>query len=131
MNSGARVFRLARFPDSRGVLTVAERQSLPFTPARFFMISDVPAGALRGGHAHKSCHELIVAVSGSFKLTVVDRNGRDEIVLAAPDVAVHVPPGVWLEQTEFAPSTSVLVLASHEYDPNDYIRSLDELLQTG
>lgn len=130
MNTQARMVRLPQFVDTRGVLTVAEGPSLPFHANRFFTISEAPPGALRGGHAHRRCHELIVAVHGSFKLTLIDRRGRDEIVLSTPDVAVHVPPMVWLEQSEFAAHTVVFVLASDPYDPADYIRSLDELITT-
>jgi UDP-2-acetamido-3-amino-2,3-dideoxy-glucuronate N-acetyltransferase len=130
MNSSARLLDLPRFTDSRGHLTVAEGASLPFEPVRFFLISDVPAGMVRGQHAHRQCHQLVVVTRGACRLTLIDRQGRDDLVLTSSNVAVHIPPLVWGAQSEFTPDAVVLVLASDRYDPDDYIHSLDDLLST-
>ena len=128
MNTKARVLQLPQFSDSRGTLTVGEVSTLPFQPVRFFVIGDVPAGAVRGRHAHKACHQLVVVARGACKLTLIDQHGRDEFTLSSAEIAVHIPPLTWGEQSEFTPGAVVLVLASDPYDANDYIRSLDELL---
>ncbi len=128
MRTSARIVQLPTFSDARGMLSVGELgAALPFEPKRFFLVCDVPATAVRGAHAHKHCHQFVIVPRGSCRLTLIDTNGRDDIMLSSPAVGVHIPPMVWGEQSDFAPDTVVLVLASDRYDAGDYIRSLDEL----
>lgn len=101
---------------------------MPFQPVRFFLIRDVPPAAVRGGHAHRKCHQLVVVPTGSCQVTLIDPYGRDDIMLDSPAFGIHIPPMVWGEFGAFASDTVVLVLASDRYDPSDYIFSLDELL---
>ena len=132
MNTTARVVPIEQFSDDRGTLSVGQTGgTLPFTPVRFFLISDVPLGAARGRHAHRACHQFLIVVRGSCRVVLTDRNGRDDLTLSSPAVGVHIPPLVWGELSDFSPDTVVLVLASHPYDASDYIRSLDELSGRG
>jgi UDP-2-acetamido-3-amino-2,3-dideoxy-glucuronate N-acetyltransferase len=128
MNTKARLLDLPQFRDSRGILTVGDADVLPFQPVRFFVISGVPGGAVRGRHAHKSCHQLVVMVQGTCKLTLIDQHGRDELTVSSGQAAVYIPPMIWGEQSDFSPDAAVLVLASDPYDAGDYIRSVEELL---
>jgi hypothetical protein len=53
--------------DRKGNLSVIEaNNTVPFDIKRVYYLYDVPAGAERGGHAHKDVYQLIVAASGSF-----------------------------------------------------------------
>ena len=132
MNTRASVVPIEQFSDDRGTLSVGQTGgTLPFTPVRFFIISDVPPGATRGRHAHRQCHQFLIVVSGSCRLALTDQHGRDDLTLSSPATGIHIPPMTWGELSEFAPDTVVLVLASHPYDVGDYIRSLDELTGSG
>ena len=127
MNTTAQLVHFQSLPDARGLLGVGEVGAhLPFTPVRFFAIRDVPPDAARGSHAHRQCEQLVIVLSGSCRLTLIDAQGRDELTLDSPLQGLYVPPMVWLEQSAFTAGTVVLVLASHGYDASDYIRSMAE-----
>lgn len=56
--------------DRRGTLSVVGAGGYaPFDIRRAYYLYDVPGGESRGGHSHKTLHELIVAASGSFTVT--------------------------------------------------------------
>lgn len=120
--------RLPSFFDERGTLIVAETgESLPFSGARYFLIRDVPPGAVRARHAQRHGRELLSSVAGGC--TVEARWGDDRAVhrLADPATALYVPPRVWIECREFTDDAVLLVLCSEPYDPRDQISDFDEL----
>ena len=124
---GVRVIRLGTNDDPRGRLTVGEvGQQLPFTPARYFTVSQVPQGEVRGEHAHRECHQFLVSVNGSCSVIVESRGKRAEILLDTPEFGLHIPPMVWGIQHKYSPDAVLLVLASHAYDTTDYFRDYDE-----
>lgn len=96
--------------------------NMPFGIKRLFYIYDIPAGKDRGAHAHRSCHQVIIAVSGSFEIELDDGNTRRTVVLNRPFYGVHIPPGIWAAEKGFSAGSVCLVLASHTYDEHDYIR---------
>jgi UDP-2-acetamido-3-amino-2,3-dideoxy-glucuronate N-acetyltransferase len=121
---------LPRFADMRGNLMAAEfARDLPFVPKRCFVVFDVPNQEVRGEHAHKQCHQLLVCVAGSVAVMVDDGRSRAEFILERPDAGVHVPPMVWARQYRYSPGAVLLVLASEPYDAQDYIRSYEEFLR--
>jgi dTDP-4-dehydrorhamnose 3,5-epimerase-like enzyme len=123
------VYELPNVVDSRGSLTFCEfAQHLPFEPRRLFYITGVPEGVGRGGHAHRECHQLWVCLQGSMQLEVFNGTGRASYRLDDPCRGYFVPAGVWTDLTAFEPGTVLLCLASHPYDPSDYIRDRDEYL---
>lgn len=78
---------------------------------------------MRGGHANRTCHRLVVALSGSFQVYAIAANGLSEsILLNRPWIAVEIAALTWLELREFSSGAACLVLASEEYDAADYIR---------
>jgi acetyltransferase-like isoleucine patch superfamily enzyme/dTDP-4-dehydrorhamnose 3,5-epimerase-like enzyme len=116
--------------DLRGNLTAREvGKGLPFPPKRYFIISDVPSKEVRGEHAHKNCHQLLVSLSGSVACMVDDGTNRAEYLLDTPEKALYIPPMIWGTQYKYSKDCVLLVLASHEYDPEDYIREYDTFLQ--
>jgi dTDP-4-dehydrorhamnose 3,5-epimerase-like enzyme len=124
-----RLVRLPSFADPRGLLSVAELGgSLPFAAARYFLIRDVPAGAVRARHAQRHGHELLSCVAGAC--TVEARWGEERAThrLADPASALYLPPGVWVECREFTAAARLLVLCSDPYDPDDQVPDLNELL---
>lgn len=118
--------RIPRHDDQRGTLCFAEWHHLPFVPKRVFWISGIPAGALRGGHSHSTCAEVVFAVSGSFDMTVDTGRQRQTFHMDSPDTGIYIGPNVWCELSGFAPGTACAVVASEEYDPKGYINSYEE-----
>jgi UDP-2-acetamido-3-amino-2,3-dideoxy-glucuronate N-acetyltransferase len=125
---GVTLHRLASGQDLRGSLTAAEFAGLPFAPRRLFAVYDVPSESVRGAHAHRACSQLLVCAAGAVSCLVDDGSARDEIRLASPDVGLHIPPMVWGTQWRYSRDAVLLVLASHPYDPADYIRDYEEFL---
>ena len=98
----------------------------PFDVKRIFYIYDIPSGEDRGAHAHKECHQLLVAITGAFEVEVFDGNKIVKFLLNQPDRGLHIPPGIWASEVDFSGGGICLVLASHEYDEEDYIRDLTD-----
>lgn len=124
------LLRLEKNDDDRGNLTfVYNGIHVPFDVRRVFYLYDIPGGASRGAHAHLSCHQLIVAASGSFEVTLDDGRNRRTVQLNRPFMGLHVPPGIWAAEREFSSGSICLVLASEGYEEDDYIRSYEEYLE--
>jgi len=123
------VLELPTFTDLRGDLTVARLEDdLPFKPKRFFLVYDVPGREVRGEHAHKCCHQFLMCVNGSVRLLVDDGVQRAEILLDRPSIGVHIPPGIWGTQYDYAAGAVLAVFASEEYDADDYLRTYESFL---
>lgn len=116
--------------DPRGNLTVAESmQHVPFDVRRVYWTYDVPAGESRGGHAHKQCREVIIAVSGSFTVTLDNGNEKQSFHLNHPWQGLLVDTGIWRTLDDFSSGAVCLVIASELYDEDDYIYDYDEFLR--
>lgn len=127
---GVTIHPLTNARDLRGSLTAAELSDLPFTPRRLFTVYDVPSESVRGSHAHRECSQFLVCLAGSLSCLVDDGSAREEIRLASSEVGLHIPPMVWGTQWRYSRDAVLLVLASHPYDPADYIRDYEEFLAT-
>jgi dTDP-4-dehydrorhamnose 3,5-epimerase-like enzyme len=113
--------------DQRGKLVYLQQGvCLPFSPKRIYYLYDISEGAVRGVHAHKKLQQLIVAIHGSFTIKVYDGEEWEEIRLDQAGRGILVLPGVWRELVDFSEDAVCLVLASEEYEPEDYIFSLEE-----
>lgn len=111
----------------RGDLTVAElEKDLPFRPKRYFMVFGVPSREIRGEHAHKDCHQLLICVHGSCSILVDNGTTRQEFVLDNPTVGIYIPPMIWSIQYKYSSDAVVAVFASEPYDPGDYIRDYQD-----
>jgi UDP-2-acetamido-3-amino-2,3-dideoxy-glucuronate N-acetyltransferase len=125
-----RSFKLRSFSQDDGIIVPIEfEKELPFVPRRMFYIFDVPERQVRGDHAHKTCHQIFIPISGFFAVHATPKesypNGQS-FFMDDPRQAVHVEPMTWVSVTNFSPGAVCLVLTSHPYDPNDYINSKDE-----
>ena len=126
---GASLVRFPKVVDLRGMTTFAEiEKHLPFVATRFFVVSDVPSREIRGEHAHKTLHEFLVCLKGSFAVMLDDGVVRDEVAMDSPTLGLHVPPQVWRVVYKYSPDAVMLSLCSHVYDPDDYIRDYSEFL---
>jgi hypothetical protein len=104
-------------------------EHVPFEPKRFFLLSNVGAGGVRGQHAHRSLHQFLVCVRGSCAVVFDDGAQRDTLLLDRAAVGIHVRPMVWVTIHSFSPDAVLLVLASDRYDPEDYVRDYDEFVR--
>jgi len=120
---------LPRICDPRGNLTVAEGDNVvPFNIQRAYWVYDVPAGECRGGHAHKSLKQLIVALSGSFSVTLDNGVEKTTYLLNHPYQALFIETGTWRTLDDFSSGAVCLVLASEHFSEDDYIRNYDDFL---
>ena len=120
---------LPRVGNRNGNITsVNNNEEIPFSTRRVFYLYDIPGGESRGAHAHKECHQFLVAASGAFEVLLDDGNTQRQILLNRPNMGLHIPPGIWASEINFSSGAICLVLASHEYDAQDYIRDYREYL---
>ncbi len=123
------IIELPKIMDPRGNLTVAEQlKNIPFEVRRVYWTYDIPAGEHRGGHAHKQCRELVVAVSGSFTVTLTDGQTCSTHLLNRPFQALLIETGVWRTLEDFSSGAVCLVLAEDYFEEEDYIRNYDDFL---
>lgn len=126
---GGAMYLMRRVVDARGGLTVGEvAKELPFAPARYFLVFDVPSSELRGEHAHRKCHQFLICVHGSCRVLLDDGARRCEVTLDRPDLGVHMPPMIWGTQYRYSRDAVLLVFASHGYDAGDYLRTYDNFI---
>lgn len=117
------ILPLSKINNRAGNITIIEGDNdVPFPIKRIYYLYDIPSGETRGGHAHKELYQLIVAASGSFDVILDDGRNKKIVKLNRPDNALMVVPGIWRELFEFSSGAICLVLASHKYDENDYLR---------
>lgn len=122
--------QLNKFHDPEGNLTVvSENVHVPFPINRVFYSYDIPGGEDRGAHAHKECHQFIIAASGSFEVVLDDGTNKRTVTLNRPFWGLHVPPGIWASEQGFSSGSICLVLASHGYSEEDYIRNYDDFMK--
>lgn len=124
-----KLITLPKEEDPRGSLTyIYENVQVPFDIRRVFYIYDVPAGKDRGAHAHKECWQFIIAASGALEVYLNDGTEERIVTLNRPYQGLLVPPGIWAHEQEFTTGALCLVLASHEYKAEDYIRDFQAYL---
>jgi acetyltransferase-like isoleucine patch superfamily enzyme/dTDP-4-dehydrorhamnose 3,5-epimerase-like enzyme len=127
--AGVTLHRFSLIEDLRGNLTVGEfARDVPFSPKRYFLVLDVPSAETRGAHAHRTCHQFMVCVTGACSIVLDDGSERQEFRLDRPDVGLYVPPMVWTIHYKYTPDAVLLVFASDYYNSADYIRDYEEFL---
>lgn len=121
------LIQLRKIKDRSGNITPIENnEDIPFEINRIFYLYDIPGGESRGAHAHKACHQFLVAASGSFEVLLDDGKVKRQILLNKPDIGLHIPPGIWASEINFSSGAVCLVLASHNYNEADYIRNYED-----
>lgn len=126
--------KLITFPkieDFRGNLTFLQHPNqIPFDIKRVFWTYDVPGGEIRGGHAYKTQHEIIVALSGSFDIVIRNVDGTEEkFSLNRSYFGLYLPPLTWRHMENFSTNSLGLHLSSEFFDASDYIREFNQLKQ--
>lgn len=125
-----RTMSLPKIHNRAGNLTAMNNLlEVPFKTRRVYYLYDIPCGEQRGGHAHRQLEQLLVAVSGSFSVTLDDGREQRTVFLNSPFQALYIGPGIWRTLENFSSGAVCLVLASHEYDEADYIREYNQFLE--
>lgn len=123
------LIELPKITDPRGNLTFIEgMRHIPFEIRRVYYTYDVPGGADRGGHAHKALHQLIIAMSGSFDVTLDDGRNKKKFHLNRSYQGLYVCPMTWRDLDNFSSGSVCMVLASNLYEASDYYRDYNEFL---
>ena len=113
--------------DNRGNLTFLENgRHIPFDVKRVYYLYDVPGGAARAAHGHRALHQLMIAMSGSFDVTLDDGQEKRRFHLNRSYQALYIPPMMWRDLDNFSSNSVCMVLASHRYDEADYYRDYAE-----
>lgn len=116
--------------DPTGNLTpIEESIDVPFGIRRVFFLYDVPGGAERGGHAHRSLEEVVIAISGSFDVVTEDGIAHARYSLNRAYYGLYLPPMVWMNMENFSSNAVALVLASQPFEEADYFRERSDFLR--
>lgn len=122
-----RLIDLPRINDPRGNLTFIESEKhIPFEIKRVYYLYDVPGGALRAGHSHKTLHQFLIAISGSFDVAINDGHHKMKFHLNRSYYGLYIPPMTWRKIDNFSSGSVCLALASDFYDETDYYRQYSE-----
>ena len=111
------------------ICVVENARTVPFDIKRLYYLYDVPADAVRGGHAHKRLYQLLIAASGSFTVRLDDGKEQRSVSLKRPYQALLIKPGIWREVDDFSSGSVCMVLASELYDESDYIRNYQAFIE--
>jgi len=124
-----RIIDLPKISDPRGNLTFIEgMRHIPFDIRRVYYTYDVPGGTDRGGHAHKALHQLIIAMSGSFDVTLDNGRNKKKFHLNRSYQGLYVCPMMWRYLDNFSSGSVCMVLASNLYEASDYYRDYNEFI---
>ena len=124
------IIELPKIENRAGNITpIHGKVNIPFEIKRVFYSYDIPGGEARGAHAHKKCHQFLVAASGSYEVVLDDGVNKRTMLLNRPFYGLHIPPGIWASEQGFSSGSICLVLASEKYDEHDYIRDYSLYLQ--
>lgn len=123
------VIELPKIQNRAGNITpIHGCKEIPFEIARVFYLYDIPGGESRGAHAHIDCHQFLIAASGAFEIDLDDGITKRTVTLNRPNYGLHIPPKIWAAEKGFSSGAICLVIASHSYNENDYLRKYDDYL---
>ena len=123
---------LLEFPkirDARGNLSFIEgNRHVTFDIRRIYYLYDVPGGEVRGGHAHLDLEQVIIAINGSFDVTLDDGTERITYHLRSANEGLYLCAGIWRVLDNFTSGSVCLVVASRPYDEGDYYRQYESFI---
>jgi len=124
-----KIIQIPQISDRRGNLSfIEENKHIPFEIKRIYYLYDVPGDSVRAGHAHKNLHQFMIAISGSFDITLDDGVNKKTINLRRPYEGLYIPPMMWRDLDNFSSGSVCLVLASDYFDESDYYRNYNEFI---
>lgn len=123
------IINIPKIENPEGNIAVIENDVIPFDVKRVYYLYDIPSSAVRGGHAHKSLQQILIAISGSFDVVLKDGKSVKTVLLNKPDKGLLINNNTWRELQNFSSGAVCLVIASDVFDEADYIRDYDEFLE--
>ena len=129
MVKNCKLININNINDSRGNIAFLQSPDIPFSIKRIYYLYSIPDFAKRGGHAHKKLHQFMIALNGSFKISLDDGVQKKEYTLDNPEEGLYLPPMIWRDISEFKGNSICLVTASEDYDEEDYFRDYDRFIQ--
>lgn len=124
-----KLIKMNVFGDERGKLISLEGgKNIPFEIKRVYYIYDTLPEQDRGMHAHKELEQVIVAMDGACTFVLDDGKNREEVVLNRPDIGLYIGKNMWREMKNFSYGCKLMVLASMNYNENEYIRDYNKFL---
>jgi hypothetical protein len=125
-----KIVELPKINNPHGNLTFVENDAqIPFDMKRVYYVYDVPGGSERGGHAHKNLHQFIVAMSGSFDITLDDGKEKKKFHLSRSYYGLYICPMIWREIDNFSSGSVLMCIASEKYDEADYYRHYEDFMR--
>jgi|AntAceMinimDraft_1070359.scaffolds.fasta_scaffold08653_3 dTDP-4-dehydrorhamnose 3,5-epimerase-like enzyme len=124
-----RILELEEHQSVLGALLPFNFDHLPFAPRHSFFVHGVPAGEVRGRHAHKSCEQLLFCLSGSVLVLTNDGANQERFLLSRPTQGLLIPKMVWGEQKYLDGESSLLVFASEPYSSESYVEYFETFLE--
>ena len=122
-----KLIELPKIHDPRGNLTFVESSNhVPFDIKRVYYLYDVPGGATRAGHAHRELQQVLIAISGSFDVTLDDGENSKVQNLNRSYYGLYIPPLTWRLIDNFSSGAVCLSIVSDYYYEGDYIRNYDD-----
>lgn len=125
-----KTIELPKISDPRGNLTFIESgRHVPFEIKRVYYLYDVPGGATRAGHGHKTLEQLMIAMSGSFDVELDDGRAKKKYHLNRSSYGLYIPRMIWREIDNFSSGSVCMVLASNLFNERDYYRDYQGFLR--
>lgn len=125
-----RLVEVPTISDPTGSIGVLEEgTNVPFTPRRAYFVHQLEVGTERGGHAHKTLHQFLVATSGAFAVHLEDGRASWDFRLDSPRTGIYCPPGFWRTLKALESASVLLVAASATFSEGDYIRNWQEFIE--
>ena len=123
------LIEIGKIQNRAGNISVLEsNQQFPFEIKRIFYLYDIPGGESRGAHAHKECHQFLLAASGAFEVVLDDGRTKRHVQLNRPYLGLHIPSGIWASEINFSSGSICMAFASHVYNETDYLRNYNDFL---
>jgi hypothetical protein len=111
--------------DDRGTLTSIESgQCIPFEIKRIFYMHHITED--RGGHSHLHTNQVIIPISGTFKIDIHDGQNQETYVMDDCQKGLYVARRLFTSLYEFDPTDVCLVLSSTHYERNKSQRNWEE-----
>lgn len=126
----SKIITIKELGDERGLLAVIEGNGvIPFDIKRVFYIYGTKPEVRRGFHGHYKTRQALITVAGSCKVYLDNLKRKEAVILDAPNKVLILEPNDWHEMYDFSKDCVLLVLASHYYDSEDYIRDYDKFVE--
>ncbi len=128
MKKSVELINLPTVIDSRGSLTSVEQlKDIPFDIKRIFYMHHIVND--RGGHAHIDTDQIIIPISGSFKVKTFDGVTEQEYLMNNSTVGLYTPRLTYCDLYDFSPEAVCLVLSNTHYDMKKSLRTLSDYVE--